>query len=116
MTKIELTDGQFQYLFDHFPHDDNLIAEACRQALYKIHVPNPTGVWPEFGARVYQDNGVMGSGYLMVHWDDSGKVPGCQSNGYCVELFKRSDEIVWDDQPERERLQDIRQTLSHWAY
>lgn len=37
-------------------------------------------------------------------------------NGYCIDPEFRHKAIVWDDQPERERLLGIQRTLSEWAY
>jgi hypothetical protein len=114
--QIRVTDEQFKAMFDADPHNPEFQAEMCRDALYTIHVPNQTGVWPKYGARVYYDNGFQGSGYLLVHWNDASKVPGCLSNGYCPSGGPGHEDIVWDDQPERERLASIRQTLWDRAY
>lgn len=115
-TTVKLTDEQFKRLWDLYPHDEDFISEACRQALYHVHVPNRQGIWPKYGVRVYYDDGFMGSGYLLVHWEDSSKVPGCLSNGFMHSGGPRHDEVEWDDQPERERLQSIKNTLMEWAY
>jgi hypothetical protein len=61
--------------------------------------------------RAYYDDGPMGSGYLLVHWDDSAKVPGCLSNGYCTDPDLRDENIDWDENPERDRALSIRETI-----
>lgn len=114
----QLTDEQFRVLFDAFPDDPELIAEACRSALTRIHVPNPTGR-TQSGVRVYRDNGWNGSGYELVHWDDAKTVGWCLDNGYpqpSGAFPKYELPLVWDDQPERERLLGVQRTLSEWAY
>lgn len=116
MIKLDkaLTDEQFRVLFDAFPHDENLIRAAVLSATHMISVPNKTGVWPRYDARVYYDNGWHGSGYLLVHWDDTGKVPGCLSNGY-VASGLIDDEIEWDDNPARDRALSIQRTMWEWV-
>lgn len=115
-TQIRVTDEQFALLWEHFPLDVELIETVCRAALIYIRIPNKTGRWPLYDVRVYYDNGHQGSGYLLVHWDDAGKVPGCQSNGYCTDPRLQYNNMVWDEQPERERLLSIQATLMEWAY
>ena len=109
-----LTDEQFRVLFDAFPNDDNLIRAAVLAAVHTVSVPLKTGVWPRHGARVYYDDGFNGSGYLLVHWNDSGKVPGCLSNGY-VPTGIPTDEIEWDENPARERALAIHKTMWSWV-
>lgn len=116
MPKLDLTDEEFQLLWDRDPYNPKYIEHACQDALYRVYIPTKTGTWPKYDVRVYYDDGPMGSGYLMVHWDDSKKVPGCLSNGYCTDPDLRSDNVEWDDQPQRERALSVRQTLREWAY
>jgi hypothetical protein len=113
---LRITDEQFRLLFDTYPDDPELIAEACREALYSLQVPSPTGRWPKYDVRVYVDNGFNGSGYLLIHWEDAHKVPGCLSNGFMSSGGPGHADIEWDDQPERERIAAIRSTLQDWAY
>ena len=111
----DLTPAQFRLLWESFPFSPNLVQVVARRAVYSCRIPNQTGVWSKYGARVYYDNGSHGSGYLMVHWEDYRKVPGCQSNGY-ISTGVPSSEIVWDEQPEREAAEKVREAVDHWAY
>jgi hypothetical protein len=114
--RVDLTDEQIKALWDLYPLDPELIALHCREALAHLSIPRKTGVWTRWNVRCYYDDGFMGSGYLLVHWDDAERAPNCQSNGYCTDPNFRSEEIVWDENPERERLLSIQHTLAHWAY
>jgi hypothetical protein len=116
--EIKLTDEQIKLLWDAFPKDPALIEFQCQQALKDIHVPNKTGRWHRHDVRVYYDDGFMGSGYLLVHWDDAKqkRPPNCLDNGYCTDPHFRHEEMEWDDQPERERLLSIQKTLNEWMW
>lgn len=112
---IKLTDEQIEALFEMYPHDEFLIAHMCKNELYKIRIPNPIG-YTQSGIRVYVDNGSMGSGYIMVHWDDAKKVSWCESNGYYTSMPESEKPIIWVEDPERERQEEIYDMLSKWAY
>lgn len=119
--EVRLTDEQFRRLWDLYPHDETLIAEACREALYTAPTPpNRKGVWPKYGVRVYIDEyGFNASGYMLVHWDDAKRVDGpWLSNGYCEDRDFRHENIEWDtsDDDERQRRLSLRRTLQHWAW
>lgn len=114
--EVRVTDEQFRLLWEAYPDDPVLIAEMCREALFGIHVPNETGRL-QSGVRVYRDDGFMGSGYILVHWDDAKNLDWCLDNGYTPHGFPAEEQpIVWDENPDRERAQDIKQTLWEWAY
>lgn len=115
---VRVTDEQFRMLWEAHPHDEEFIALACRDALYDVPVVNRTGTWPKYGVRVYIDeSGSNASGYLLVHRRDAKRVDGpWLDNGYCTDPDFRSENVVWDDQPDRERAMSIRRTLSHWAF
>lgn len=112
---INLTDEQFEYLWERFGYDDNLIAEVVKEELFKIHVPNRTGR-TQSGVRVYYDDGFMGSGYMLVHWDDAKKLTWCQNNGYFDRLPENEQPVIWDDQPDREKALSLKKTMWAWAY
>lgn len=113
--QMKLTWDEFKVLWDRDPYNPRFIREACLSELYRVRSPYPKGTWPKYGVRVYHDVGFNGSGYLMVHWDDADKVPGCQSNGYMERGGPTHEEIEWDDQPEIARARAIRRLLREWS-
>lgn len=113
---ITITDEQFEILFNAFPYDPVLQAEACREALYDISIPNPIG-YTRTGIRMYQDlYGFVASGYTLVHWEDAKHVSWCLNNGYYEVMPESEKPIEWVEDPERDRLLSIRATLIKWAY
>lgn len=113
---VRINDEQFKFLFDLYPHDEELIKVACQDALSTIHVPNPIG-YTQSGIRVYKDlYGFNSSGYTLVHWDDAKKVTWCLDNGYYEHMPESEKPIIWKDDTEQKRLLSIQRTLSEWAY
>lgn len=120
--ELRLTDEQFRVLWDQFPHDETLIAAACRDAISHVRKPpNRKGVWPKYGVRVYYDEyGWNTSGYLMVHWEDAKRVKGpWLDNGYVSnDPDFRHENMEWDhsEDAKREAYESLMTTLYHWAY
>lgn len=93
---INLTQDQFNILFDLFPYDPELQREACFQALRlpELSIPNPTGTDAQ-GRKVYMDNGFMGSGYTLLR-----DAIGTNSTNVV-------HPITWDEDPVRRRINEI---------
>lgn len=112
--QIRLTEEQFKLLWNHFPDDPALIETACWEEAMRVRIPNPTG-YTQSGIPVYQDNGHMGSGYVLVHWDAAKSVPWCQDNGYYERLPPEEEPIVWDVNPEIEQMREVQGLLYEWG-
>lgn len=111
-----LTDEQWDLLTNTFPNDPVIQAEMCLDALSYVGIPNPYGK-TQTGIRVYKDNGFMGSGYTMVHWDDAKSLPWCLDNGYTPNGFPESElPLIWDEDPKREKALEIHKLLRERAY
>lgn len=112
---VKLTDEQFAFLWNAYPHDESLIAHACQHALFYIFPPNPTGRTAT-GVRIYRDDGFNGSGYVLVHGADAKNLDWCLDNGYYDRMPESEKPLVWDENPERDRLLSIQATLREWAW
>lgn len=101
--RTTLTEEQFAAVWSVYPDDPRLIATAASEAMRRISVPNPRGTLD--GRRVYLDQaGVYSTGYVCFE----------QGHEY-VEDRETFDRIVWDSDPTRERLLDVRRKLSALA-
>jgi len=113
---FRLDDEKFKILLDAMPHDEVLIAEACRRALLTFHLPMKRG-YTQGGVPVYLDDGFHGSGYILVDWKYAEKNHGYWlKNGYVEKWPEDEEPFVWNVDPERERLIDVMKTLREWAY
>jgi hypothetical protein len=111
---VRVSEDMFWEMFDRHPHDPDLQAKACEFAYYTLHAPIPKGR-TQSGIRVYRDEGWHGSGYVMVHWDDAKQVSWCLDNGYTPHGFPDEElPLIWESDPERDRILAVKATLLEW--